>query len=237
MSSAVPPSHDDRHMRLIKKDRSKVGFTLVELLVVIAIMGILGGLVVGLAAAASKKRVITRAKADLARIQTAIADYESTYDQPPPGNPNSVIMSSLYYELTGVQYDPAATNYTTLDTMNTLTPTETATMFGVGGMLNSENPEGFLRIRPKQWAEITQSGVTSRILIAEGEGPPADMLTGTVDGAERQVNPWRYSEISPTYNRATYDLWVEVVVGQVKDEGSPVNNPTFSDQVEIISNW
>ena len=65
----------------------RTGFTLVELLVVIAILGILVSLVTAGAQAARRRGSVTKAKATIAGIETAIAMYHgdlSTY--PPTGN-------------------------------------------------------------------------------------------------------------------------------------------------------
>jgi general secretion pathway protein G len=51
-------------------------FTLVELLVVIAILGILIGLVTAGAQAARRRGAVTKAKATIAALETAIAMYE-----------------------------------------------------------------------------------------------------------------------------------------------------------------
>ena len=62
-------------------------FTLVELLVVIAILGILMSLVMAGAQAARRRAAVTKAKATIASMDTAIAMYQSdmgTY--PPSGN-------------------------------------------------------------------------------------------------------------------------------------------------------
>jgi general secretion pathway protein G len=53
------------------------GFTLVELLVVIAIITMLAGLVVGAAQSARRRAAVTKAKAAIAGLETAIEMYES----------------------------------------------------------------------------------------------------------------------------------------------------------------
>src|SRR5258708_36249247 len=65
-------------------------FTLVELLVTISIIGILAGLLVGLAGVAKKKGTISRVEAELGRIDLAIGSYKSSMNFYPPDNYNDV---------------------------------------------------------------------------------------------------------------------------------------------------
>lgn len=70
------------------------GFTLIELLVVIAIIAILGGMVVSGAQQARKRGSITKTKAQIASIETAISMYETdmgTY----PETGNKALVSAL----------------------------------------------------------------------------------------------------------------------------------------------
>jgi len=69
------------------KLRTFRGFTLVELLVVIAILGILISLVTAGAQAARRRGAITKAKAMIAAMETAITMYHGDLDEyPPTGN-------------------------------------------------------------------------------------------------------------------------------------------------------
>ncbi|MBU1912570.1 MAG: type II secretion system protein GspG [Candidatus Omnitrophica bacterium] len=55
----------------------KRGFTLIELLVVIAIISILGGMVISGAQQARKRGAVTKTKAQMASLETAISMYET----------------------------------------------------------------------------------------------------------------------------------------------------------------
>ena len=69
----------------------KRGFTLIELLVVIAIITILAGMVVGGAQQARKRGAMTKTKAQIATIETALSMYEVDMgDYPESGNKNLV---------------------------------------------------------------------------------------------------------------------------------------------------
>jgi general secretion pathway protein G len=72
----------------------KKGFTLIELLVVIAIIAILAGMVVSGAQQARKRGTITKTKAQMAGIETAISMYETDMGSYPETG-NSVLVSAL----------------------------------------------------------------------------------------------------------------------------------------------
>ena len=75
----------------------KVGFTLVELLVVIAIIGILMGLVTAGAQTARRRGAITKAKATIASMDTAIAMYQGDMGAYPPSE-NANLVAALFEE-------------------------------------------------------------------------------------------------------------------------------------------
>lgn len=95
--------------------RAVLAFTLIELLVVISIIGILAGMVVGLAPAASAKMKESRVRAELQQLVTLIEAYKAKYGVYPPDGVYSTnvagegfqlvsnpVLSPLFYELSGV---------------------------------------------------------------------------------------------------------------------------------------
>ena len=70
------------------------GFTLIELLVVIAIITILAGMVVSGAQQARKRGAVTKAKAQMASIETAISMYETDMGIS-PGSDNKTLVEAL----------------------------------------------------------------------------------------------------------------------------------------------
>ncbi|MBU1006394.1 MAG: type II secretion system major pseudopilin GspG [Candidatus Omnitrophica bacterium] len=71
----------------------KRGFTLIELLVVIAIITILGGMVMGGAQQARKRGAITKVKAQIATIETAISMYETDIGDYPGTDNKSLVLA------------------------------------------------------------------------------------------------------------------------------------------------
>lgn len=73
---------------------NKNGFTLVELLVVIAILGILASLVAAGAQTARRRAAVTKAKATIESLGTAIAMYQGDMGSYPPTT-NKALVSGL----------------------------------------------------------------------------------------------------------------------------------------------
>ena len=70
------------------------GFTLIELLVVIAIIAILGGMVVSGAQQARKRGSMTKAKAQIASLETSISMYETDIGSY-PGSDNKTLVKAI----------------------------------------------------------------------------------------------------------------------------------------------
>ncbi|PIP68559.1 MAG: type II secretion system protein GspG [Candidatus Omnitrophica bacterium CG_4_9_14_0_2_um_filter_42_8] len=75
----------------------KRGFTLIELLVVIAIISILGGMVISGAQQARKRGAVTKTKAQMASLETAISMYETDMGGY-PGTDNKTLVEALTTE-------------------------------------------------------------------------------------------------------------------------------------------
>lgn len=76
---------------------NRKGFTLIELLVVIAIISILGGMVISGAQQARKRGAVTKTKAQMASLETAISMYETDMGSY-PGVDNKTLVEALTTE-------------------------------------------------------------------------------------------------------------------------------------------
>mgnify|MGYP002629863800 CR=1 FL=1 len=205
------------------------GFTLVEMLVVIAIIGLLSGLLVSLSGSASRKKVESRTRAELANMVTAIESYESKYGQYPPSNPlateSSAQWNTLYYELTGMRVDPATATYVSpQQTGVIITGAQLNNIFGVPGIGHAETstskfPEPFLKnLKPGNLAVVT-NGVPGNpaVLVIKVAGKHANK---NID-----INTWKYMSYPANgHNPKTFDLWAEL----------PGPNPNTTN---FIGNW
>jgi general secretion pathway protein G len=59
------------------------GFTLIEVLVVIAIIGVLAGIILGLAGGAQQNAGRKRAEAEIAKLEVFVSEYQSQYGRVP----------------------------------------------------------------------------------------------------------------------------------------------------------
>src|ERR1043166_5836082 len=112
------------------------GFTLIELLVVIAIISALAAMIFPITGAVNKAKIRSRAKAELAQIETAIESYKAKHGVYPPADIGNPALNPLYYELVGSKLD-AGGNYATKDGI-TISAADVPKTFGtaIGGFLN-----------------------------------------------------------------------------------------------------
>ena len=213
------------------------GFTLIELLVVISIIAVLTAMTIPVLGSVKRRQYIQHAQSELAFFSTAIENYKSVFGFYPPSNPNDVRSPQLYYELTGVKNVNGATGYyQPLDgnTDGNVAASDVQSAFGTGGFMNCTKGAGeeatvartFLSsLKASQYTYVTNglpnNPVKVYILITAVGGPNPNYHAfpgGT-------ANPWRYNSLNPTNNPGSYDLWVDLNIG----------NKT--NVVNRISNW
>jgi prepilin-type N-terminal cleavage/methylation domain-containing protein len=206
------------------------GFTLIELLVVIAVIALLAGMIFPVTGVVNKIKIRSKARAELARIELAIDGYKSKLGYLPPGNSTNYALSPLYYELAGTSRQ--GMTFETLDKSSTIIVGDLL-LFGVTGFMNSmvgsggdEGPvsQRFLTgARPAPTAAIGTGADTSQL--------PKVLITsipwnvdkfGVLFPQNPAVSPVFYNPTNPTNNPTSYDLWVDVTVG---------------DKTNRISNW
>jgi prepilin-type N-terminal cleavage/methylation domain-containing protein len=204
-------------MRRILGFPSACAFTLIELLTVISIIGLVAGLIIGLAPAASRQMRIKRVEGDLQQLVTAIDNFKAKYGHYPPDNVVETVVlgnrvkivnpatNQLYYELIGTLF----TNnlFKPLKGVSFLNLSTVATAFHRDGFVNSaEDPKDtrcFLpNLRDNQIGQVSVGGQQQvDVLIVPVKGPFVP-------------NTWRYVSTSPTNNPDTFDLWAEIVIGK-----------------------
>lgn len=202
------------------RDPYRKGFTLIELLVVVAIIGILAALVISAAASSSTKAKISATQSELAQVESAINDYHGTLGFFPPDNPNTAVINPLYFELLGTTND--GNTYVTLDTSAQISNATGAinSTFGRQGFANSGKqahsddyrgaPMPFLKqLKSKQIGAIPGNpGI--KIVVCSVEWPESG---GSAPISGTNLNPWRYVSTHPTNNSGSFDLWVDLVLG------------------------
>jgi prepilin-type N-terminal cleavage/methylation domain-containing protein len=204
------------------------GFTLVELLAVIAIIGVVVALTIPAVDAIKRQQVITQTRAQMEKLNAAIASYHTANGYYPPGGSGNGLVNQLYYELSGVIITNNGTKYNTLDGTVTISVSDVPIAFpGVAGFVNcskpgagEESPAGrkFISgLRPNETANYTANGVPITILIGSAGGPdPSYQPLGQTD-----VNPWRY-RYPGVNNPNGYDLWMQL---------------SFFEKTYLICNW
>lgn len=216
-----------------------IAFTLVEMLVVIAVIAVLAAMLFPAFAVVKRKMTITKAKAELKAVALLIDAYKTKKGYYPPDHILAApqtgvdpIVNSLYFELSGVTNTP--TGFQTFDGSSTVTAVQCGTLFGQGGVLNCSKTSGedggqradtFLRqLKANQYAEVV-TGV--RVLTCSVEWPVSGF--GDVIAGLSRVNPWRYVSSNPTNNHDSYDLWVDIIIG---NKTNRISN--WSEKPEIV---
>ncbi|MSU35820.1 MAG: type II secretion system protein [Pedosphaera sp.] len=215
----------------------EVAFTLIELLAVIAIMGVLAGMLVGLAPVAGAKMRESRIRAELQQIVAAIEEYKAKYGFYPPdgvataGSQKGYArpeLNPLYYELSGMlviqPFDPAG-YFRSIDGDQKLTSVQLSTHFGRTGIANSSPDKRRIlnqSFKPSQHADLYKNapGQPPIELLVVPQPWPASAVANAplagITGANLLLNPWRYVSSNPTNNPASYDLWAEFWRGRQK---------------------
>jgi prepilin-type N-terminal cleavage/methylation domain-containing protein len=225
-AGALPPSHS----RAPAKSAHVTAFTLIELLVVIAIIGILAALVFPVVGVVNRNKQLAVAKTQLQQIQQDIEGYHTKLGYYPPDNPTNVVCNPLYYELMGTTNNQSggtpATFYATLDGSAQATTAQLTMYFGVTGIANTSTrahsddtgsaAQSYLtHLLPNQVGKVDDTPPNQQVLVLVcpvswpgNKMPPP--LSGMNAGA---LNPWRYNSSHPTNNTGSFDLWVDLVIG------------------------
>jgi prepilin-type N-terminal cleavage/methylation domain-containing protein len=215
------PMNGQTTPRSLTLGRSRAAFTLIELLVVIAVIALLASMIFPITGAVNRAKIRGRTQAQRAQLETAIDSYKAKRGVYPPDNAGYPTTNQLYFELVGTTL--ANGEYVTLDRSARIKVSDLAVFgSGVGGFVNcvrggggdeGSDAENFLKgLKPDQVAEFP-NGLKVIIGVPWKRGdPPFNKSPLDIAGYET-VNPWRYVSSNPTNNPSSYDLWIDVMIG------------------------
>ncbi len=219
------------------------GFTLIELLAVIAIMGILAGLLVGLAPQAAARIRESRTRSELAKLVMLIDAYKDKHGVYPPDNVTGTgtdgmpvvnpALNPLFYELTGVGVVRVGAGGYFVPLADTDRPTNrldpdvhVRAFFNRDGFVNAAPTNQLRRLFRADFKEAQHAEVSAspdiEVLVVPVPWPANDPRNPPPIPSAPRVNPWRYNASNPVHNPGSYDLWAEIVV---------------KGQKRVIGNW
>jgi prepilin-type N-terminal cleavage/methylation domain-containing protein len=226
------------------------GFTLIEMLMVMAIIGIVASLIFPVTHAIKKKQMITIAQSELKQVETAIESYKAKTGFYPPDNPGNPLINQLYFELKGTFLTNDIANaqeyFVTVDGSGRIAKNDIPTLYNnvnlVGFMNSSTNFQNtdeaatavnFLKgLKPIQIGQMVVNGnITPPLpaLLVCSVQWPVYVLPLVVNPLGARLNPWRYVSTHPTNNIHSYDLWVDILVGNTTNRIS-----NWSSQPQLL---
>jgi prepilin-type N-terminal cleavage/methylation domain-containing protein len=237
-------------------------FTLIELLVVISIIGLLAGMLVGLAPVAAMKIKESRVRAELQQLVTAIEAYKTRFGVYPPDGLRQVnippdglqtipnpALSPLFYELSGVAITNASSPngrflpLTDSDDVDGIASGEVLRWFGREGFINAKPHEQRTRIfsvpfKESQYAEVfrrnTDAGYVDLDVLAVGYATDAS-------GKRGNGFPWPPGRTDqPVPSNPGLNPWRYVSTNPTNNPGSFdlwAEIPVGRDRIRIIGNW
>ncbi|HTI72528.1 MAG TPA: type II secretion system protein [Candidatus Limnocylindria bacterium] len=233
-------------------------FTLIELLVVISIIGLLAGLLVGLAPLASRRMKESKVRAELHELTLLIDAYKAKYGVYPPDGlavgetitTNNTALSPLFYELSGVlAYIPAYAGNGSSQPGYYVSPTRPTDKLTAVAATNIFNREGIVNAIPTATINVDgvpDAPVAARSRLFQHNFKAAQVGTykkpGTAYSAEILVVgvPWPANDPNtPLPGNPGMNPWHYVSTG-------PVQNPDSYDlwaeikagnQIVVIGNW
>jgi prepilin-type N-terminal cleavage/methylation domain-containing protein len=205
--------------------RASRAFTLIELLVVISVIALLAALTFPAIQGVKRSAIRTRAKGELTQLETAIERFNQKLGYYPADNPANWALNQLYYELLGTTNvgTVAAPVYITLDGSAQINAAGLNSAFGanVTGFANCSRPArsddvpgatAFVdNLKPTQFLAITNGSSPTPICSVLGTTLDGPLLYQNGNGVK--LNPWRYNSSNPHYNPKSFDLWIDVAVG------------------------